>query len=693
MPSKDLLVYCTFIALFFVAILDSTAIASTNCEHFFKVNDKYVKSGLTVGEDVGEHAAVLNEGYYSCTVDRDPTKNYLYVGEVGDSSYLVMESENGPYVFRHGLYEEEAVYTRYLPFFIDLTHIRTGDNFSFKLFYKNIFPYQVGLRSGEPSQENFKGVMKRFFDRSFLTLLYLVYIFALLILFFLNFLKSRNSRGRRMLMLCNVGAVVSLFQLTAIPRTFIPSDISYLLNEWIQVSTLGLITFTIFHFFEVKAKFFLVYPLLIFVVAVFQFLILPNDSYLNTYYAIALFLCSAAPVSHLLFAVLRGQAVFLVHKVNIQIVYLALFTYCFVDIYDIINMIAFTSKHYYLTPGLIYLPFILFLEVLVHYYEKNKHFIYQEFQQVRHHFLEISQKNNSSNSTFRAFRDILGISEVTLGSSDDKNHQEVGKAHRAQVELKDGTFLNIKFSGHRELSYFKHIEKDFKEYFQDLIKVHSHLRNSNERILLEQANHDIKSPLAVLEFLGQSLKGDDLEQGMYRRALGRISEIISNSSPELEKTLDRLNIEALEKLIFQVVEEKAALCDLEFAVKNHVLTEATEQMVVLNRVEFERVISNLLNNSIDASENSKGSVSIDIYSDSSELSVALRDNGVGIDKENLPRLFKRKATFNKEKGQGLGLWHAKETIESFGGTVEISSEVNTGTEVKITLPLFIAQVA
>ena len=65
------------------------------------------------------------------------------------------------------------------------------------------------------------------------------------------------------------------------------------------------------------------------------------------------------------------------------------------------------------------------------------------------------------------------------------------------------------------------------------------------------------------------------------------------------------------------------------------------------------------------------------------------DNGMGIDlkknKENLFGLYKR---FHLHvEGKGLGLFMTKSQIETLGGTIEVSSEINRGTTFKIYLPL------
>ena len=69
----------------------------------------------------------------------------------------------------------------------------------------------------------------------------------------------------------------------------------------------------------------------------------------------------------------------------------------------------------------------------------------------------------------------------------------------------------------------------------------------------------------------------------------------------------------------------------------------------------------------------------------------MTDNGIGIPKENLPRIFERfyrvdKARSRDTGGTGLGLAIAKQIMDEMGGDIKITSEVDKGTEVTITVP-------
>ncbi|MBU0507156.1 hypothetical protein KJ708_14305, partial [bacterium] len=101
--------------------------------------------------------------------------------------------------------------------------------------------------------------------------------------------------------------------------------------------------------------------------------------------------------------------------------------------------------------------------------------------------------------------------------------------------------------------------------------------------------------------------------------------------------------------------------------------------------EFKRFLSNLINNAAEAIAGN-GSITTTLRPADTGVQIIVKDNGKGIPADILPKLTTKGASFGKEKGQGLGLYHARTTIESWGGQLTISSEINKGTSVIVDLP-------
>jgi signal transduction histidine kinase len=107
-------------------------------------------------------------------------------------------------------------------------------------------------------------------------------------------------------------------------------------------------------------------------------------------------------------------------------------------------------------------------------------------------------------------------------------------------------------------------------------------------------------------------------------------------------------------------------------------------------IEFKRLISNLINNAVEALPQNKGKVTLSLASKENKIQIAITDNGKGIPAHILPTLGKSGVSYSKEgtdSGTGLGLFHAKKTIELFGGELKIESIEGKGTTIRIILPL------
>jgi signal transduction histidine kinase len=100
--------------------------------------------------------------------------------------------------------------------------------------------------------------------------------------------------------------------------------------------------------------------------------------------------------------------------------------------------------------------------------------------------------------------------------------------------------------------------------------------------------------------------------------------------------------------------------------------------------QMEIVFSNLILNSIQAIE-AKGKIMIQASEVDDSVMIDVIDNGRGISKEDLPKIFEPLFT-TKQNGTGLGLASCKSIIENHGGTIECSSIVGKGTVFTVSLP-------
>jgi two-component system phosphate regulon sensor histidine kinase PhoR len=112
--------------------------------------------------------------------------------------------------------------------------------------------------------------------------------------------------------------------------------------------------------------------------------------------------------------------------------------------------------------------------------------------------------------------------------------------------------------------------------------------------------------------------------------------------------------------------------------------------VFADQEKIQQVLSNLIMNSIKyGKENGTTEVTIEDLVDD-KIIVRIRDNGEGIEKQNIPRLFERffrvdKSGARSEGGSGLGLSIVKHIIEAHGEKIYVESEFGIGSEFSFTL--------
>jgi len=207
--------------------------------------------------------------------------------------------------------------------------------------------------------------------------------------------------------------------------------------------------------------------------------------------------------------------------------------------------------------------------------------------------------------------------------------------------------------------------------------------------LAAQVAHDIRSPLAAL---GAAAGGLDLPAGqreLLENSARRIQEIADDllrrygaPSPGAQEEKPRPCL--LAGLIERTLAEKR-LQYKDRAGVNILFGGAAGARASVYPQVFQRLISNLANNAVEAME-SAGTLTVTLSSGGGEISIELKDDGKGITPEILPKLGLKGETHGKAGGTGLGLYHARTAVESWGGRMKMESKPGDGTTVTIFLP-------
>ncbi len=211
-----------------------------------------------------------------------------------------------------------------------------------------------------------------------------------------------------------------------------------------------------------------------------------------------------------------------------------------------------------------------------------------------------------------------------------------------------------------------------------------------------QVAHDIRSPLAALEMLSKNV--DDLSEErrlLVKSAVARIRDIANSLLNENRKiqTGDRaeqepLTTELLPALIETLVTEKRIQYRSRLGIEiETVFSENSYGLFVqVQPVEFKRVLSNLINNSVESIQSAHGFVRILVEEDKGSIKICITDTGKGMPQELLSKIGTKGFTIGKQNGSGLGIYHAKKSVESWRGRLEIASVEGHGSTVSIKMP-------
>lgn len=120
-------------------------------------------------------------------------------------------------------------------------------------------------------------------------------------------------------------------------------------------------------------------------------------------------------------------------------------------------------------------------------------------------------------------------------------------------------------------------------------------------------------------------------------------------------------------------------------------TDIEEKVIACDEEKIERIILNLLSNSIKFTD-ANGSIKVNIYDGDEHIKICVIDNGIGIPEDKLNTIFDRftqveKTLTRNSKGTGIGLALVKSLVELHNGKIQVKSEYGKGTEFVILLPV------
>ncbi len=224
----------------------------------------------------------------------------------------------------------------------------------------------------------------------------------------------------------------------------------------------------------------------------------------------------------------------------------------------------------------------------------------------------------------------------------------------------------------------------------------------SRREFVANVSHELRTPLTTIKSYAETLMDmptDTQTQNHFLETIAAEADRMTRIVKDL-LTLSRLDEGQYELRPFESIE----LTDFVSGIVDRMYFSAKEKhqtikyvntggssYIMSDKDKLEQVIINIISNAIKYTpEHGR----IEVYSGSlyQDAFIKVRDNGIGIPKENLPRIFERfyrvdKARSRETGGTGLGLAIAKQLMNQLGGNITINSNPGEGTEVIISVPL------
>lgn len=218
---------------------------------------------------------------------------------------------------------------------------------------------------------------------------------------------------------------------------------------------------------------------------------------------------------------------------------------------------------------------------------------------------------------------------------------------------------------------YKHLQEDYKEYIELWI-------------------HEIKTPIAASKMIIENNKSETTRS--IEEELGKIENYTEqalfyarSNSVEKDYIITKSNLKEI--VNNAILKNKNSLLSNKVSIEIH----DVEEIVYTDSKWTAFMISQILQNSIQYTKEEKGRIEIYAEPKNEKIVLYIKDNGIGIPKGEITRVFEKGFTGNNgrmtgKKSTGLGLYLCKKLCDKLGLKIELDSEKDIGTEVRIVFP-------
>lgn len=253
-----------------------------------------------------------------------------------------------------------------------------------------------------------------------------------------------------------------------------------------------------------------------------------------------------------------------------------------------------------------------------------------------------------------------------------------------------------KVKSNPELTLLAHINITNRKITElEVEKNYIHSLTINERLntTLYKIIHDIQHPLSNIKSLIDISKSQN-ENKTINKYLERIEQGSNNLSLFVKETLKQITssdeiqsveVEQMVKNYLDTIEHLLQSNSIEVKLKIK-----QPDKFSTNAVEFRSIMSNLIGNSIKYCDNLKlqKHITVSFNCDSKSARLTVEDNGLGIKKQDIPKITQRNYQVNNKisDGAGLGLFMVEKSVNKLGGSLKIKSKFGEGSKFIVDIP-------
>ena len=293
------------------------------------------------------------------------------------------------------------------------------------------------------------------------------------------------------------------------------------------------------------------------------------------------------------------------------------------------------------------------------------------------------------NISEKDFNRVINLKSINLYNIDYKNEESLRGEELTKIA---NSFYKIKYAPYKSDAF---INSGLIIVLQDVDK--EHMLDIMRKEFVANVSHELKTPITTIKSYTETLLDSDLDKKSQRNFLkiidrenSRMSRIVTDLLylSNIDYNRDNLTLSSIDtyEFIAEAIESQSIL----IVQKNHKIElniDMDIKDIYADRSGADQILTNIISNACKYTPEN-GKIIIDATNKGDLVEIKVTDNGIGIPKEDLPRITERfyrveKGRSRQMGGTGLGLSIANEMIKSFGGSLKVDSVFGEGTTITL----------